>query len=198
MSLVRFRPWAPFASVAHLVERHLAKVEVASSSLVTRSKFYTGVLSCRWRHSQVVRQGSAKSSPPVQIWVAPPKDEQAKACSFFFPLPCCTISYRGVAKFGIALGSGPRGRGFESRHSDHRKILELQQVRGFFVFRTCCVQRVFLTLFLTLLLNAARQLIGHCQLAFRFQMTIYISSSANIRVPHILLYIFQSIAIVDK
>ena len=27
--------------------------------------------------------------------------------------------YRGVAKFGIALGSGPRGHGFESRHSDH-------------------------------------------------------------------------------
>ena len=52
-----------FASVAHLVERHLAKVEVASSSLVTRS---------RWRHSQVVRQRSAKPLPPVQIWVAPP------------------------------------------------------------------------------------------------------------------------------
>ena len=29
-----------YASVAHLVERHLAKVEVASSSLVTRSKFF--------------------------------------------------------------------------------------------------------------------------------------------------------------
>ncbi len=28
--------------------------------------------------------------------------------------------YRGVAKLGIALGSGPRGRGFESRHSDHK------------------------------------------------------------------------------
>ena len=27
-----------YASVAHLVERHLAKVEVASSSLVTRSR----------------------------------------------------------------------------------------------------------------------------------------------------------------
>ena len=26
--------------------------------------------------------------------------------------------HRGVAKFGIALGSGPRGLGFESRHSD--------------------------------------------------------------------------------
>ena len=40
MSLVRFRPEAPFeyADLAHLVERHLAKVEVASSSLVIRSK----------------------------------------------------------------------------------------------------------------------------------------------------------------
>ena len=28
------------ADVAHLVERHLAKVEVASSSLVTRSKWF--------------------------------------------------------------------------------------------------------------------------------------------------------------
>ena len=37
MSLVRFRPKAPFADVAHPVERHLAKVEVASSSLVIRS-----------------------------------------------------------------------------------------------------------------------------------------------------------------
>ena len=35
-----------------------------------------------------------------------------------------TKKFRGVAKFGIALGSGPRGRGFESRHSDQRKILE--------------------------------------------------------------------------
>jgi hypothetical protein len=30
-------PLVPFAGVAHLVERHLAKVEVASSSLVVRS-----------------------------------------------------------------------------------------------------------------------------------------------------------------
>ena len=40
-----------FADLAHLVERHLAKVEVASSSLVIRSI---------WYHSQVVRQRSAK------------------------------------------------------------------------------------------------------------------------------------------
>ena len=31
------------ADVAHLVERHLAKVEVASSSLVTRSKWWNGL-----------------------------------------------------------------------------------------------------------------------------------------------------------
>ena len=31
------------------------------------------------------------------------------------------MTCRGVAKFGIALGSGPRGLGFESRHSDHKK-----------------------------------------------------------------------------
>ena len=38
VSLVRFRPEAPRnAGLAHLVERHLAKVEVASSSLVIRS-----------------------------------------------------------------------------------------------------------------------------------------------------------------
>ena len=45
------------ADVAHPVERHLAKVEVASSSLVTRSNFI-------WYRGQVVRQRSAKPSFP--------------------------------------------------------------------------------------------------------------------------------------
>ena len=40
MSVVQFRPKAPSAVVAQLVERHLAKVEVASPSLVYRSIFY--------------------------------------------------------------------------------------------------------------------------------------------------------------
>ena len=35
----------------------------------------------------------------------------------------CLI-YPGVAKFGIALGSGPRGRGFKSRHSDHKEAIK--------------------------------------------------------------------------
>ena len=58
-----------FADVAHLVERHLAKVEVASSSLVIRSIFLVSflytvhnlIVRC---HSQVVRQRSAKPRFP--------------------------------------------------------------------------------------------------------------------------------------
>ena len=56
------------AGLAHLVERHLAKVEVASSSLVTRSKkegrLYKRPLNNIRRHSQVVRQRSAKPLCP--------------------------------------------------------------------------------------------------------------------------------------
>ena len=36
---------------------------------------------------------------------------------------------RGVAKFGIALGSGPRGRGFESRHSDQNPQIFVQEAQ---------------------------------------------------------------------
>ena len=72
-----------------MVERHLAKVNVAGSNLVSRSiKFRTiFILFCQWaewRYSQVVRHGSAKPSPPVQIWVAPPKEDSA-------PLRCGVI-----------------------------------------------------------------------------------------------------------
>ena len=45
--------------------------------------------------------------------------------------------FRGVAKFGIALGSGPRGRGFESRHSDQNPqilVQEAQKSEDFFFF----------------------------------------------------------------
>ncbi len=78
-----------------VVERHLAKVNVASSNLVFRSNlklaskpleasffvrkrsnsgnFFTVYHINRvWRHSQVVRQRSATPLSPVQIWVAPP------------------------------------------------------------------------------------------------------------------------------
>ncbi len=44
-----------------------------------------------------------------------------KKCLTEFPrLFIIRKARRGVAKFGIALGSGPRGLGFESRHSDQK------------------------------------------------------------------------------
>ena len=39
-----------------------------------------------------------------------------------------------MAKLGIALGSGPRGLGFESRHSDHRKEYRKRLFCGTFFF----------------------------------------------------------------
>ena len=55
-----------------------------------------------------------------------------------------------MAKFGIALGSGPRGHGFESRHSDHTKSLETviyQRIQAFshfwkFSTKRKCQQKV--------------------------------------------------------
>ena len=49
---------------------------------------------------------------------------------------------RGVAQFGSALGSGPRGRGFKSPHSDHNvetKKMSLAKspiISGFFATQT--------------------------------------------------------------
>ena len=66
MSPVRLWPEAPSAGIAHLAERHLAKVEVASSNLVARSSSgetkhsFAGTYNEKARrHSQVVRQGTA-------------------------------------------------------------------------------------------------------------------------------------------
>ena len=65
MSLVRFQSEPPFAGLAHLVERHLAKVEVASSSLVTRSKIKrtpSGVLFILEYGNAYPLQGESSSS----------------------------------------------------------------------------------------------------------------------------------------
>ena len=41
--------------------------------------------------------------------------------------------FSGCSAVGSALGSGPRGRGFESRHSDHKKLFH-RLVEELFVF----------------------------------------------------------------
>ena len=43
-----------------------------------------------------------------------------------------TKSRRGVAQFGSALGSGPRGRGFKSRHLDQKNSKEFLFLAVFF------------------------------------------------------------------
>ena len=53
---------------------------------------------------------------------------------------------RGVAQFGSALGSGPRGRGFKSRHLDHsQKTFTCVRVRVFSVFinKMRCLKTIF-------------------------------------------------------
>jgi hypothetical protein len=89
VSLVQLRPEAPFAGIAHPVERHLAKVEVASSSLVARSKKrLQAALSkaCKliWRHSQVVRQRTANPRFPGSNPGDASKNPNAKRSDFLF------------------------------------------------------------------------------------------------------------------
>ena len=65
------------ADLAHLVERDLAKVEVAGSIPVIRSKTGTRkscpILYNKRRYGQAVRQRSATPLSPVRFRVAPPK-----------------------------------------------------------------------------------------------------------------------------
>ena len=70
-----------------MVERHLAKVEVAGSSPVIRSRngyenrgFRTLFFNKIRRHSQAVRQRSAKPSSPVRFRVAPPTEKHPNGC----------------------------------------------------------------------------------------------------------------------
>ena len=91
MSLVRFQSEAPGkCGSGSVVERHLAKVNVASSNLVFRSKNTKETRPKRCvafvirRHGQAVRQRSATPISPVRFRVAPPKKRALrKQCSFF-------------------------------------------------------------------------------------------------------------------
>ena len=89
--------WVLYAGIAQLVERNLAKVEVASSSLVSRSRsakreaksfpfsskpsiFNGTILVSKYQGKQVNRRDSkavmqriANPSSPVRLWIAPPK-----------------------------------------------------------------------------------------------------------------------------
>ena len=72
-----------------VVERHLAKVNVASSNLVFRSilqktQNFFCVFCQIWHHSQEVRQRSATPLPPVQFRVVPPRRSKLYGLLRFF------------------------------------------------------------------------------------------------------------------
>ena len=52
----------------------------------------------------------------AQLVEQPIRNQQVRGSS-----PLIGLLHRGVAQFGSAFGSGPKGRGFESRHFDSRK-----------------------------------------------------------------------------
>ena len=52
---------------------------------------------------------------------------------------------RGVAQFGSALGSGPRGRGFKSRRLDHLcSTKKLQNIKSTRFSRSCAFLLLYL------------------------------------------------------
>ena len=58
------------------------------------------------------------------------RNHQVKGSSPFIG----SIFYRGVAQFGSAFGSGPKGRRFKSCHLDHTKSLEITAISGLFSY----------------------------------------------------------------
>ena len=95
-----------FAGLAQLVARHLAKVEVAGSNPVARSRY------SKWpvvqsailirRRGQVVRQRPAKPLSPVRIRTSPPRffDSGACGCLSFF-----LVAIRGVRAIGVLFST---------------------------------------------------------------------------------------------
>ena len=88
-----------------VVERHLAKVNVAGSNLVSRSNIRTVFIfiKCFWgrrerRYRQVVRPRSAKPLSPVQIRVAPPKNSAPSRCRVFHNNQICSCGGIGRRK----------------------------------------------------------------------------------------------------
>ena len=70
-----------------------------------------------WRHSQAVRQRSAKSPPPVRIWVAPPRNPtEVDTISVGFSLPRNAKNALIGRFFGICV--------FTKEHADAFSVLQ--------------------------------------------------------------------------
>ena len=106
-----------FAGLAHLVERHLAKVEVASSSLVTRSKdIRQDVLFCCnnvfEEGTRCLHRSSPKGDFKSEVW-GPQRFAESMGCvSEFEPRNPLQGHPRGCPFFSIVKASGNRVKGF--------------------------------------------------------------------------------------
>ena len=99
-----------------MVERHLAKVEVAGSSPVIRSRngyenrgFRTLFFNKIRRHSQAVRQRSAKPSSPVRFRVAPPTEKH--------PFGCFSVGGATLLSIALVAQSAANRFAFATRRS---------------------------------------------------------------------------------
>ena len=124
------------ADVAQLVAHHLAKVRVASSSLVIRSGITFGTLNVsgfpvlRW-NGRVVRQRSAKPCTRVQFPFPPlvkniARLAQRESASLTRKRSLVQSQYRalcGCSAVGSASPCQGEGREFESRHPLYMPVL---------------------------------------------------------------------------
>ena len=99
-----------------MVERDLAKVEVAGSSPVIRSRngyenrgFRTLFFNKIRRHSQAVRQRSAKPSSPVRFRVAPPTEKH--------PFGCFSVGGATLLSIALVAQSAANQFAFATRRS---------------------------------------------------------------------------------
>ena len=85
------------------------------------------------------------------------------------------LIYRGVAQFGRALGSGPRGRVFKSHHSDQYKCPETVYSCGFRAFLFICGFRRF---------SVVTHIVTHTGFRGRFASSLENRLRAVMRGPH--------------
>ena len=104
MSLVRFRPEAPLADLAHLVERDLAKVEVAGSSPVIRSIFL----------KEEMQISSFLIGSIAQLGEHLPYKQRVIGSS-----PIVSTKFGPVVQLVRTLACHARGQGFESPSGRH-------------------------------------------------------------------------------
>ena len=103
-----------YAAVAHLVERHLAKVEVASSSLVSRSTFPKNLIcGCSSSGRAPPCQGGGSEFEPRQPLQSVHLRKQVDFLFFIVGFMQCSCVDRGFRRLRTA--TAPRGKRIDTK-----------------------------------------------------------------------------------